>query len=286
MQETPTLPPAVAATATAIAATATAVTGTQVALQSTQVALTSTAIAGTSTAVAGVPTATVQVSTVSDIPVDGSGCMGDEQMWFIPRRPNIGTHVEIAVTSRRHHDVRITRLVGPLDSGTPTERLGPLGFVWTWTVVPSVEAFHQWTFYADGLRPCITSGFNAFAPLGATATPTETAIPTNTPSTTATPTPPPPPTISSIAPTHGNCGALVTITGSGFGQPPSSRGTTAFLTGSEGSIQMTPLGGSDRQFSVTVPTRGVNPGAHGLVVINDGGSSNQLAFSVDGAGCP
>src|SRR6187549_1866293 len=104
-------------------------------------------------------------------------------MWFIPRRPNIGTHVEIAVTSRRRHDVRFVRLAGPIDPGIPQERLSALGFVWTWTVVPNVEAFHQWTFYADGLRPCIVSGFNAFASLGATATPTETPVPTETPST-------------------------------------------------------------------------------------------------------
>src|SRR5204863_5824141 len=103
--------------------------------------------------------------------------------------------------SQRHHDVRFVRLVGPIDAGVATERIGPLGFVWTWTVVPAVEAFHQWTFYADGLRPCITSGFNAFAPLGATATPTETPIPTNTPGTataTATSTPVPAPTIIDV----------------------------------------------------------------------------------------
>ena len=70
---------------------------------------------------------------------------------------------------------------GPLDPGPVTERVGPLGFVWTWTVVPAIEDFHVWTFYADGLRPCITSGFNAYQPLGSTATPTVTPIPTNTP---------------------------------------------------------------------------------------------------------
>ena len=89
-------------------------------------------------------------------------------MWFIPRKPNIGVHVQISVTSQRHHDVRSMLLGGPVDPGPVVEHIGPLGFVWTWTVIPTVEAFYQWTFFADGLRPCITSGFNAFAPLGAT----------------------------------------------------------------------------------------------------------------------
>ncbi|HET6317417.1 MAG TPA: hypothetical protein VFG86_13230, partial [Chloroflexota bacterium] len=191
---TPTLPPGVAETATAVALTATAITGTQVALQGTSVALTSTAVVGTATVVS-VPTPTVQLTPVSNIPVSDAGCMGDEQMWFVPRKPNVGVHVELAVTSQRHHDVRNVRLVGPLDSGVPIERLGPLGFVWTWTVVPAVEGFHEWTFYADGLRPCITSGFNTFAPLGATITPTNTREPTNTPgptTPTATALPPKP----------------------------------------------------------------------------------------------
>src|SRR6266542_1683865 len=141
----PTLPPGVAETATAVANTATAITATQIALQGTQIAMTQTAVAATSTIQAGVPTPTTAVAaSVSDIPVTNEGCLGDEQMWFIPRRPNIGTHVEMAVTSRRHHDVRFIRLVGPLDAGVPTERIGPLGFVWTGTVIPAVEAFHQW----------------------------------------------------------------------------------------------------------------------------------------------
>jgi len=232
---TPTFPPGVAETATSVALTATAITGTQVAFQGTSVALTATAISATSTIQSGVPTATIQLGpVVSDIPVDTSGCMGDEQMWFVPRRPNIGTRVEISVTSIRHHDIRSVRLAGPLDSGVPTERLSALGFAWTWTVVPAVEAFHQWTFYADGLRPCITSGFNAYAPLGATQTPTETPAATETPGATATitNTPEPNPRIGTLDPPSGtttgartrntssnsNCTAdSITVTGAGFG---------------------------------------------------------------------
>src|SRR6202011_1537049 len=128
-------------------------------------------------------------AAVSNIPVVNIGCLGDEQLWFVPRKPNIGVHVDVSVTSQRHHDARFMKLAGPLDSGPVTERVGPLGFVWTWTIVPAVEACHQWTLYADGLRPCITSGFNAYAPLGATPTATPSPIPTNTPGATATPTP-------------------------------------------------------------------------------------------------
>jgi len=45
------------------------------------------------------------------------------------------------------------RLTGAIDPGPVVERVGPLGFIWTWTIVPAVEDFYQWTFYADGLRP-------------------------------------------------------------------------------------------------------------------------------------
>src|SRR5207248_3704870 len=164
----------------------TSVTGTRQALQGPQSVLTATALAATATAAAGGATPTpTPGAAVSDIPVVNVGCLGDEQMWFLPRKPNIGVHVEISVTSRRHHDARSIRLTGPLDPGPVTERVGPLGFIWSWTVVPAVEAFHEWTFYADGLRPCITSGFNSYAPLGATPTPTNTPRPTDTPGPTA-----------------------------------------------------------------------------------------------------
>jgi hypothetical protein len=292
---TATLPPGVAETATAVASTATAITATQIAVQGTGVALTSTAIAATSTIQAGVPSALPMhtAAPVSDIPVTNEGCLGDEQMWFIPRRPNVGTHVELAITSRRHHDVRYLRLVGPIDAGVPTERLSPLGFVWTWTVVPSVEAFHQWTFYADGLRPCITSGFNAFAPLGATATPTETPVPTNTPGTaTATPTntPVPLPIVQNVVPSTGlTCGQVVTINGSNFGSPPSTFSTQAWLTSTNaatGNTVTTPLTqigtGSDRQMRVTMPSAGSGavPNRDASVFVSNlGGDSNSVNVS-------
>ncbi|MBV9543821.1 MAG: hypothetical protein JOY61_05545, partial [Chloroflexi bacterium] len=243
------LPIPVAETATSVALTSTALVATQTTLQGSAVPLTQTAQAVLQTPTTAVPgqppaqpvpggaggglTPQPQVEATSSIPVVNVGCLGDEQMWFVPRKPFVGVHVEISVTSQRHHDARFVRLTGAEDAGPVTERQGPLGFVWTWTVVPTVEDFYQWTFYADGLRPCITSGFNAFAPLGATSTPTQTPLATNTPGTstpTPTQTPVPLPSINRIDPSNGlACGTLLNIIGNNFGSPPSSFGTNAIL---------------------------------------------------------
>jgi hypothetical protein len=298
MQPEPTLPLNVAQTATAVAMTATAITGTQAALQGTQSVLTATALAATATAAASQNTPTPTPSTAqSTIPVVNIGCMGDEQLWFVPRKPNIGIHVDISVTSQRHHDARFMKLTGPLDPGPVVERVGPLGFVWTWTVVPVVEDFHQWTFYADGLRPCITSGFNAYAPLGATLTPTPTPIPTSTPGTaTATPTPTsvPLPVISNVVPATGlSCNALVTIQGNNFGSPPSSVGTFANLFISGRNFGLSQIGtGSNTQFRVTMPSNGVTNSTGGttgpingtITVSNSGGDSGTATVSFQ-TGC-
>jgi hypothetical protein len=285
-QPEPTLPPSVAQTATAVAMTATAISATQAALTGTQALLTATALSLTATAAAlpaglGTPTPSPVTVSNSTIPVVNLGCLGDEQMWFVPRRPNVGTHVDISVTSQRHHDVHALKLAGPVDPGPVIERVGPLGFVWTWTVTPTVEAFHDWTFYADGLRPCITSGFNTYAPLGATATPTATPQPTNTPGTaTATPTatPVPTPTISRVTPdTNLGCNQLVTIIGTNFGSPPSVFGTNAILVQSGRIFGLPQVGtGSNTQIRVTMPASGsgVNPGAAEIQISNSGGDSN------------
>jgi hypothetical protein len=286
MQPEPTLPLNVAQTATSVALTATAVSATQLALQGTQSILTATALAATATAASAqsTPTPTPGVA-VSDIPVVNIGCMGDEQMWFLPRRPNIGVHVEISVTSRRHHDARALRLNGPLDTGPVVERVGPLGFVWTWTVVPAVEAFHEWTFSADGLRPCITSGFNTVAPLGATPTPTVTPIPTNTPGSTATPTSTvvPLPVLNSITPSTGPCGGILTLFGRGFGSPPSTFSTQVFFSGPGGAISAAPNGGSDTSMSVTVPTNLRPSASYTVQVVSNGGVSQTLPFTTSAA---
>jgi hypothetical protein len=295
-QAEPTFPTNVAQTATAVALTATVQSGmaTQTATAGQFGQQTATAQAATATAqvplVNTTPTGT-PAGIVSTIPVVNVGCLGDEQMWFVPPKPNIGVHVAISVTSQRHHDVRAMALGGPLDSGPVTEKVGPLGFIWTWTVAPTAEAFYQWTFFADGLRPCITSGFNAYAPIGATATPTETPIATNTPGTlTATPTQTavPSPTLNSASST-GTCGSVITVNGSNFGSPPSSFGTSVqLLGGPQGSgtpLLLSLIGGSNTQVTATLPSSGLVAGNnYKLVVVNSGGTSNTSDFTVTACG--
>ena len=298
---TESAPPGVVATASAVAATATAVGATQIALQSTQVATTATAVAATQTAsaVPGTPgtlvpgTPAVQPPpavppALLGTPVTNVGCLGDEQMWFTPRKPYVGTHVDIAVTSQRHHDVRVMRLTGPLDAGLASERSSTFGWTFTWTVAPTVEGFHNWTFYADGLRPCITSGFPALPALGATATPTITPQATATPNPTGTVTPTPTPGVPSItgATSSGSCGDLVTINGTNFGSPPSQTGTQVFITGQGDNKTLTLLGGSNTTLSATLPTVGVHAGAHNLLVSSNSGVSNSFSFTVTAPGCP
>jgi hypothetical protein len=293
-QTEPTLATNVAQTATSVVMTATALAGTQTALTSQQTQLTSTATALTATASVAQPANTTPTPSpegvVSSIPVVNVGCLGDEQMWFVPRKPFVGTHVQISVTSQRHHDVRAMQLGGPLDPGPVTEHTGPLGFIWTWTVVPTVEDFYQWTFFADGLRPCITSGFNAFAPLGATATPTETPVPTNTPGTaTATPTNTavPAPLITTAS-TSGSCGSVVTVVGTNFGNPPANIGTNVqFVSGPAAANAprvLTLVGGSNTQLTATIPTTALPAGPYVLAVINNGGVSNTVPFTIT-TGC-
>jgi hypothetical protein len=202
-------------------------------------------------------------------------------MWFVPRRPNIGTRAEISVTSRRHHDIRFLRLVGPLDAGTPVERLGVFGFTWTWSVVPAVEAFHEWTFYADGLRPCMTSGFNVNAPLGATATPTVSPEPTNTPEpTTPTPTPlPAAPAITSLNPTSGNCGQSVRIGGTNFGPSQAEVSGNVFFDGPQGQTSDNILSWSNTLIIARVPTDLLRNETYTVVVTHSGGASTQTTFT-------
>jgi hypothetical protein len=283
MQPEPTLPTTVAQTATAVALTATSVSGTQQALTNTQSFLTATALALTATAgvFQSAPTPTA-IGIVSSVPVVNLGCLGDEQMWFVPRKPNIGVHAQISVTSQRHHDARSMALAGPLDPGPVTEHEGPLGFIWTWTVVPTVEDFYQWTFFADGLRPCITSGFNAFAPLGATPTPTNTPVPTSTPGATATATSQPAPIVTGFTPTSGSCGDPITIFGSNFGTPQNGVQVPTsgqVLFGSRGASIVSWSNGSITIF----PAPNSTGGPYTIIVVNSGGSSRapgQFQLSV------
>jgi hypothetical protein len=210
--------------------------------------------------------------------------MGDEQMWFVPRKPNLGVHVTISVTSQRHHDARAIMLGGPIDPGPVTEKVGPLGFVWSWTVAPTAEAFHEWTFYADGLRSCITSGFNSYAPLGATSTPTPTSPPTNTagPTSTSTPTLVPRPVLTSLEPTFGSCNTFVRARGSGFG---TTAGTINFI-GPSGQLRPAAISWSDAEVDFAVPS-GVQFGTYNvLIAVSGAPASNPLTFLVSTSASP
>jgi hypothetical protein len=302
---TEVLPAGVAGTATSVAGTATAVGATQIALQSTQIAVTATALGGvflpTQPSLPGVGAGPaisnpapggLAPPTVSPLllgtPTTFVGCQGDEQMWFTPRKPYIGTHVDISVTSQRHHDLRIMRLTGPLDTGAPQERSSIFGWTWTWTVSPTVEGFFNWTFYADGLRPCITSGFPALVQVGSTLTPTATPVPSATPNPTSTITPTPTPGVPTISgpPGAANCGGLVTINGSNFGTPPASAGTTVNLAGpgTEGTHPLTIVAGSNTSLLVQLPTSGLQPGVHTLTINNQSGFATTT-LTVNQPGC-
>jgi IPT/TIG domain-containing protein len=285
MQPEPTLPTNVAQTATSVALTSTAISATQAALNNQQTFLTATALALTATAAVSQATATpTPGGVISTVPVVNVGCLGDEQMWFVPRKPNLGVHVQISITSQRHHDARSMALAGPLDSGPVVEHEGPLGFIWTWTIVPTVEGFYQWTFFADGLRPCITSGFNAFAPLGATPTPTLTPQPTNTPGATATPTPQTAPTAQGFTPSSGGCGDPISVFGQNFGTPQQGQQIPTggqVLFGSRSATIVSWTNGSITMF----PPPGSTSSAYTIIVVNSGGSSRapgQYTLTVSG----
>jgi hypothetical protein len=271
-------PTSVAATATSASQTVTALSATQTALQNQTTFITATALALTATSLqilTPAPTPTPSGAIQSDIPVINAGCLGDEQMWFVPRKPNIGVHVQISVTSQRHHDLRSLLLGGPVDPGVPIERVGPLGFVWTWTIAPTIEGFYQWTFYADGLRACITSGFNTFPSFGASPTATITPQPTNTPGPTATPTPQAAPNITSFTPSAGGCGDPITIFGSNFGVPQNGsllppNGQVLF-----GGRTAQVVSWANQSITIASPPAGSPPGSFTIIVVNSGGASRS-----------
>jgi len=281
---------AVSATATAAIANGTATIApiTPMALGTGTVLAAPTAVSAATTVVSGAPppnpvvvppNPVVVPPVASGTPVSNAGCLGDEQMWFVPRRPALGTHVTIAVTSQRHHDVRYLALAGPVDAGPATERPGAVGWVWTWTVVPAVETFYQWTFYADGLRPCITSGFNTTLALGATATPTTTPQPTSTAGPTSTPTVATP-SVASLAPTSGGCATTLTILGTGFGTP--ERGQTTPVGGQVffGGRAATVINWTNTAILIGIPS-GASAGPNAVTVsVPGGGFSQGPAFTL------
>jgi hypothetical protein len=270
-------------TATSVSATQTAISGTvgpgaTPTLNSTQVSETATAIALNPTTptptlagtLAALPTGTLAGGT----PVSNAGCLGDEQMFFVPRKPYVNTKVQISVTSQRRHNAQYMALAGPLDTGAVTERPGYIGWVWTWTVTPTLEGFYDFHFFADGLHECIHSGFNTYTAVGATATPTMTNLPANTEGPTNTPTPSAP-GVSSINPTTGNCSTTITILGSGFGTPASGSNVPSGAQVFFGGRTVTAIiGWSNTSILIGIPS-GAPAGANGITVSVPGGGFSQ-----------
>ena len=204
------------------------------------------------------------------------GCTGDEQMFFVPDRPYVGTDAVIVVTSSRRHDPQYLRLTGPLRSGTTTERAVPGGWAWEWTVSPTIEGWYPFTFYADGIHPCITSGFNVQSAVGATATPTPVGSIAPTPgiTDTPTPTPAPRPQIASVMPTTQCNGRVVTVFGSGFGTGSGN----VFVGGEVGNV----LSWSETSVSVTVPSE-LGAGPQTIALTNSAGFAAFDGFVARGA---
>ncbi len=281
------------ATATSVSATQTALAGPGVigatpTLSATNVQQTATALAlnpvGLATAVALTATAGAPLpseltpsvpavpppAVVSTTPVSNAGCLGDEQMYFVPRKPYVATRVQVSVTSQRHHNVQYMALAGALDTGTASERPGYIGWVWTWTVTPPAEGWYQFTFYADGLHPCITSGFNVYTAVGATATPTPTNLPAGNPEPTNTPTPGAP-SLSNIQPTNGGCSQTITILGQNFGTP-----SNGAITPNGGQVFFGGRSATVINWTNTAILIGIPSGAQA--------GSNQVTVSVPGGG--
>src|SRR5439155_3642441 len=113
-----------------------------------------------------------------------TGCLGDEQLSFAPTDPKVGDTVVVAATSARQHVA--VNLFGSEKATltTATPRQGQLGWVWEWSIVPSLVGPQVYTVYVDATRPCATVSFVAAQPLWsptpvsrATARPTQTPTP-------------------------------------------------------------------------------------------------------------
>lgn len=218
-------------------------------------------------------------------------CIGDEQILFAPKKPYVGTDVLIAVTSSQHHDVRAVRLTGPVKTGTVNERPGLNGWVWEWTISPSVDGWYEFTFFADGARACATSGFNALPAFGATPVPTAsatpppfasaTAVPTQTASPTATLVPPPALAATNAAdPPSGACaGHLVRLNGSNFGAAQSALNGNVLFSGATGASVATVFSWTNNTILLTVPT-GLTAGSYQIVVTTSIGASSPLTYQL------
>ena len=245
---------------------------------------------------AGTPTGNQVSSGVATptTPLGPDPCAGDEQILFAPKKPYAGTDVLVAVTSTTHHDVRTVRLTGPIKTGAVNERPGLNGWVWEWTISPTVEGWYEFTFFVDDARPCATSGFNALPAFGATAVPTvpptlsafatPTPIPTATPSPTATAVPAP--SFASTAPADpasGACaGHLLRLSGENFGTTQAALNGNVLFAGPTGTVVATVLSWTNSTLLVTVPA-GSAGGTQQIVVTTMAGASNPLSYLVGGS---
>ena len=218
-------------------------------------------------------------------------CAGDEQILFAPMKPYAGTEVLIAATSARRHDVRSVRLAGPIKPGTVNERPGLNGWVWEWTIVPPMEGWYEFSFFADGARRCATSGFNALPPFGATATvmvatpvPVATVTPFPTPSPSATATPMAAPALTSVVPDSGGCNQLVMLVGDGFGYPQSVVNGQVFVVGASGVKAAAVLGWGNTQVTLSIPSSGMAAGSYSIVLQANGMASNPKTYTLT-TGC-
>jgi hypothetical protein len=218
-------------------------------------------------------------------------CAGDEQILFAPMKPYAGTEVLIAATSSRRHDVRSVRLAGPIKTGTVNERSGLNGWVWEWTIVPPMEGWYEFSFFADGARRCATSGFNALPPFGSTATVTvatpvsvATVTPFPTPSPSATPTAIAAPALTSIVPDSGGCNQLVMLVGDGFGYPQAVVSGQVFVVGASGVKSAAVLGWGNTQVTLSIPNSGMAAGSYSVVLQANGMASNPKTYTLT-TGC-
>jgi hypothetical protein len=218
-------------------------------------------------------------------------CAGDEQLLFAPMKPYAGTEVLIAATSARRHDVRSVRLSGPIKTGAVNERQGLNGWVWEWTIVPPMDGWYEFSFFADGARRCATSGFNALPPFGASATvsvatplPVATVAPFATPTASPTATPLATPTITSLVPDSGGCNQLVMLMGDGFGYPQSLVNGQVFVVGASGVKAAAVLGWGNAQVTLSIPSSGLSAGVYSIVLQANGMASNPKTYTLS-TGC-
>jgi hypothetical protein len=256
----------------------------------------SATVTGTPSVAASQMPTSAGISSASAIPAGPQGpdpCAGDEQIYFAPKKPYVGTDVLVAVTSATHHDVRTVRLTGPVKTGQVNERSGLNGWVWEWTVTPTMDGWYEFTFYTDGARPCSTSGFNSLPAFGATAVPSVTAtaapfatatpIPTATVAPTATPIPAPSmATTGAVDPASGACaGRLLRLSGENFGVTQAAlNGNVLFAgTGAGGASVATILSWTNTSILLTVPA-GATAGSYQIVVTTTSGASTAITYQV------